>query len=425
STATSLANIDSNVHNLQERAHVWDTFQLHVSAWNDQLATLDRKADIISKGQEKIIALDSKINTVTDLEYKINEALSKIDNMEDTLSILKEEIQKQHDHKNHDVLFGEFAARGILSTIKMVEKKLDRLLMSQQNSLIRTKNSEEKSKVTIKCNTPQIVEELLNDISSKVDIIFDKISGKEENENEYDIEEYADGCEDLNKNYTNGVYIFGDISELNPKNRAHNEKYCIVRDDGVWTVIQNRDNYSEPQNFNLSWFDYKNGFGNLDTDFWFGNDFISRFSRERRLVLRIELENFDGKRAWAEYSNFLVLSEEERYQIIIGGYKGNASDSFSSHNNSFFSTFDRKNDQAPECCPCAVSYGGGWWFNSCFESNLNGIYYNKPKNNGYFSGIIWEHWLGNYSLKKTTMMVKPLGNQEIEETAIWPHYEDP
>jgi hypothetical protein len=49
STATSLANIDSNINNLQERAHVWDTFQLHVSAWNDQLATLDRKADIISK----------------------------------------------------------------------------------------------------------------------------------------------------------------------------------------------------------------------------------------------------------------------------------------------------------------------------------------------------------------------------------------
>lgn len=49
STATSLANIDSNIKNLQERAHVWDTFQLHVTAWNDQLAILDRKVDIISK----------------------------------------------------------------------------------------------------------------------------------------------------------------------------------------------------------------------------------------------------------------------------------------------------------------------------------------------------------------------------------------
>lgn len=49
STASTLASIDSNIHNLQERAHVWDTFQLHVAAWNEQLASLDRKVDIISK----------------------------------------------------------------------------------------------------------------------------------------------------------------------------------------------------------------------------------------------------------------------------------------------------------------------------------------------------------------------------------------
>ena len=41
--ATSLANLDSNIRNLQERAHIWDTFQLHVSAWNDQIKALDHK----------------------------------------------------------------------------------------------------------------------------------------------------------------------------------------------------------------------------------------------------------------------------------------------------------------------------------------------------------------------------------------------
>lgn len=49
SIASMLSNIDSNVKNLQERAHVWDTFQLHVSAWNEQINTLDKKVDIISK----------------------------------------------------------------------------------------------------------------------------------------------------------------------------------------------------------------------------------------------------------------------------------------------------------------------------------------------------------------------------------------
>lgn len=48
-SATQLENIGSNVKNLQERAHIWDTFQLHVAAWNDQMASFDRKIDIISK----------------------------------------------------------------------------------------------------------------------------------------------------------------------------------------------------------------------------------------------------------------------------------------------------------------------------------------------------------------------------------------
>ena len=35
---------------------------------------------------------------------------------------------------------------------------------------------------------------------------------------------------------------------------------------------------------------------------------------------------------------------------------------------------------------------------SCFEANLNGEYFIDPKDNGYYRGIIWELWLGDYSL---------------------------
>jgi len=48
-SATALAHIDSNVKNVQERAHVWDTFQLHVVAWNEQIKSLDKKLDILSR----------------------------------------------------------------------------------------------------------------------------------------------------------------------------------------------------------------------------------------------------------------------------------------------------------------------------------------------------------------------------------------
>ena len=46
----------------------------------------------------------------------------------------------------------------------------------------------------------------------------------------------------------------------------------------------------------------------------------------------------------------------------INGFSGNATDSFSGHNGSEFSTVDNINDRAPKCCPCARAYGGGWWF---------------------------------------------------------------
>ena len=43
---------------------------------------------------------------------------------------------------------------------------------------------------------------------------------------------------------------------------------------------------------------------------------------------------------------------------------------------------------------------------SCFEANLNGEYFSDPTDNGYYRGIIWELWLGDYSLMETRMMIR-------------------
>jgi len=103
---------------------------------------------------------------------------------------------------------------------------------------------------------------------------------------------------------------------------------------------------------------------------------------------------------------FRVEDEARNYRMWVSGYSGNATDSLSGHSGHPFSTVDRTNDAAPSCCPCAPAYGGGWWFHNCFESNLNGEYHERPTENDYFRGIIWERWRGDYSLKKTQMMVR-------------------
>ncbi|XP_065566182.1 techylectin-5B-like [Artemia franciscana] len=176
------------------------------------------------------------------------------------------------------------------------------------------------------------------------------------------------------------------------------------------------------QNFSLSWQDYRFGFGDLNKEFWFGNDYIHRLTNEFDMILRIDLWDFEGNRVYAEYETFKVDSEEDQYRIWVGGYKGNATDSFSTHSGYAFSTWDRDNDEAPPCCPCAPAYGGGWWFYSCFEANLNGAYHRKPMDNDYYRGIIWEMWRGDYSLRATEMKVRPrnfsLQGQEMSEDYI-------
>lgn len=49
---------------------------------------------------------------------------------------------------------------------------------------------------------------------------------------------------------------------------------------------------------------------------------------------------------------------------------------------------------------------------SCFESNLNGEYFEDPHDNNYFRGLIWELWLGDYSLKATEIKVRPASFSE-------------
>nr|CAH7727388.1 unnamed protein product [Callosobruchus chinensis] len=593
STASTLASIDSNIHNLQERAHVWDTFQLHVAAWNEQLASMDRKIDIISKGQEKVLALDGKLNAILSMEYKLDNTIKALQNMESTATNLDALLTARMTKIYTDPLFNEFTSRGVLSAIKSVERKLDRLLIPNQSWI----KGAEKPKFQIKCSMPRMIEDLLNDISSKVDIIFDSITNDKEETEDYE-EEYLEvegsgttvnfkrsvgkhkptkcllgcrqshrmleeilnrtrstenackqdqelieeihnktrksveseqniqdlnellgkehitdnihrcqeihqaleimlnrtaipnkthpcskqnlaleellrsalstenitkiiynrqnmyslkqllndesrvleknfndvlaahfseqrayletiidrktkqclihnlvpttqtpmhhpvtnapllepprpstpnrtefqpiwrpvldtdkySCEDLSFEDVSGVYIF-EKDSLGDGSLSYKKRYCDIQNDGLWTVIQRRDYYDTQHNFNATWEDYKQGFGDLSTDFWMGNDFLHRLSTRYDLLVRIELEDFEKNHVWAEYETFRILDEKQNYTLVINGYTGNASDSFLSHNGSAFSTYDRRNDEAPECCPCAVSYGGGWWFN--------------------------------------------------------------
>ena len=55
------------------------------------------------------------------------------------------------------------------------------------------------------------------------------------------------------------------------------EIYCDQTAGGGWTVIQRRGGPSPGQiNFNRTWEEYARGFGDLNGEFWLGNEWIHR-----------------------------------------------------------------------------------------------------------------------------------------------------
>ena len=89
---------------------------------------------------------------------------------------------------------------------------------------------------------------------------------------------------------------------------------------GGWTVFQKRLDGSV--DFYLNWSDYKVGFGDLNGEFWFGLDKIYRLTSNDNSMLRVDLGDFEGNTAYAEYSMFSVMSENTMYKLNLGNYSG-------------------------------------------------------------------------------------------------------
>ena len=73
------------------------------------------------------------------------------------------------------------------------------------------------------------------------------------------------------------------------------------------------------------------------------------------------------------------------------------------HNGCKFTTKDSDNDRAGSG-NCAITFRGGWWYNACYESNLNVLYIGRDSDN--HKGIIWKHWKGSTTLKFSEMKLR-------------------
>ena len=178
-----------------------------------------------------------------------------------------------------------------------------------------------------------------------------------------------------------------------------------------WIVFQRRLDGSV--DFNRNWNTYKNGFGDLDGEFWLGNDNVAKNIASGNFQMRIELGDWEGEHRYAQYSFVRVLGESDKYQLIVGDYSVGAGDALScrrlnSQNGSYFSAIDQDNDQH-SASHCANYLKAGFWYNNCGSAYLNNPYHVGgvvELSRGIMWSTDWHDPL--YSFKSTVMKVRPI-----------------
>ncbi|XP_071801477.1 uncharacterized protein [Asterias amurensis] len=180
--------------------------------------------------------------------------------------------------------------------------------------------------------------------------------------------------------------------------------YCDMETDGGgWTVFQRRKDGSV--DFYLDFASYSRGFGNLEGEFWLGNDNLHRLTAQGEYELRVDLSDFESESRFAKYDSFSVADVNDKYRMTLGVYSGTAGDSLIYHNNQQFSTQDQDND-VDSGGNCAQKYNGAWWYTGCHYSNLNGGYFSGTTTE-HARGAVWYNWKGYYySLKTSEMKIR-------------------
>ncbi|XP_009294381.1 uncharacterized protein isoform X1 [Danio rerio] len=212
-------------------------------------------------------------------------------------------------------------------------------------------------------------------------------------------------CSDI---YKSGETLSG-VYTIYPAGETPVWVYCQMLSDGKdeenggWTVIQRRMDGSV--NFYRPWRDYKRGFGNVEGEYWLGLENLYQLTRHKKFMLRVDLEDFEGRRGFAQYSSFSVGCECEGYKLQVSGFTdGGAGDSVSTHNGMKFSTFDKDQDTYEK--NCAKEFLGAFWYSACHNANPNGVYLWHEGSTHNAIGVSWYSWKGNNAVSMKTISIK-------------------
>ncbi|XP_012501332.1 PREDICTED: angiopoietin-2 isoform X1 [Propithecus coquereli] len=350
----------------------------------------DVEAQVLNQTTRLELQLLEHSLSTNKLEKQILDQTSEINKLQDKNSFLEKKVLDMED--KHIVQ---------LQSIKEEKDQLQ-VLVSKQNSIIEEL---EKQLVTATVNN-SVLQKQQHDLMETVHNLLTMISTSNSAKNPFAAKEEPIIFRDCAEVFKSGLTTNGIYTLTFPNSTEETKAYCDMETGGGgWTVIQRREDGSV--DFQRTWKEYKVGFGNPSGEYWLGNEFVSQLTNQQRYVLKIHLKDWEGNEAYSLYEHFYLSSEELNYRIHLKGLTGTAGkiSSISQPGNDF-STKDADNDKC--ICKCSQMLTGGWWFDACGPSNLNGMYYPQRQNTNKFNGIKWYYWKGSgYSLKATTMMIRP------------------
>ncbi|XP_013812135.2 fibrinogen-like protein 1-like protein [Apteryx mantelli] len=200
-------------------------------------------------------------------------------------------------------------------------------------------------------------------------------------------------CSELPAGSPSGIYI------IQPTGLHQLVVYCEMNvTDGGWTVIQ-RNRYNTEITWAESWSTYKYGFGNVQTDYWLGTEYIYQIAKQKVYQVKFVIWDATNATKFADYNLFSVEDMSQGYRLRLGTYTGTAGDAMTStsssyvHDNMKFSAKDQ--DQDTYSGNCASNYGGGWWYSACYSVRLN------------VKGAITWGSLCNGNCKASVILIKP------------------
>ncbi|XP_075706085.1 angiopoietin-related protein 5 isoform X5 [Rhinoderma darwinii] len=231
-------------------------------------------------------------------------------------------------------------------------------------------------------------------------------------------------CTDIKDNFGTNSKAPSGIYIIQPEGTHSSfEAFCDMDyRGGGWTVLQKR--IDGTIDFQRTWLDYMEGFGELSGEFWLGlrKTFCILNQKNTSFMLNIALEAEDGSSAYATYDNFWIEDEKTAFILHVGRYFGTAGDAIrgnrkeESQNAMPFSTYDVDNDNCYPSCSfndtkvtsCSQHKGrSGWWFSQCGLANLNAVH--RVTRGVDISGIHWDTWKENNTtikIKSVSMKIK-------------------